>query len=117
MSRKDDIEVTLAAARDQYENICEAYDRALRDESLDLRVSVKNLMENLRSALDYMAHDIYESCCQTARLASGKPEPRNIYFPHGRSEADFRSGMGSSLPGLDTLASNVYSLIASIQPF
>ena len=74
-------------------------------------------MENLRSALDYMAHDIYESCCQTTRLASGKPEPRNIYFPYGRSEADFRSGVGSSLPGLDTLAPNVYSLIALIQPF
>ena len=117
MSRKDDVEVILAAAKEQHEAVCEAYNKALRDKSLDLRVRVKNLMENLRSALDYIAHDIYESCCQTARLASGKPEPRDIYFPYGRSEADFRSGVGSSLPGLDTLAPNVYSMIASIQPF
>jgi hypothetical protein len=117
MSRKDDTETILAEARSQYENLRKAYDKALRDESLDLRVSVKNLMENLRSALDYMAHDVYESCCQAARLASGRPDPRNIYFPYGRSEADFRSGVGSSLPGLDTLAPDVYSLIASIQPY
>lgn len=117
MSRQLDVEMLLASARDQYEDIYEAYDKALRDESLDLRVSVKNLMENLRSALDYMAHDIYESCCQTAQLASGKPEPRDIYFPYGSSEADFRSRVGSSLPGLRALAPNVYSLIAWIQPF
>ena len=117
MSRKEDVETILIAAKEQYEDICEAYNKALHDESLDLRVPVKNLMENLRSALDYMAHDVYEACCQSAQVDFGKPKPRNIYFPYGRTEADFRSSVGSSFPGLATCAPNVYELIASIQPF
>lgn len=117
MSRKDDVETLLTSAKEQYERICEGYDKALRDESLDFRVPVKNLVENLRSALDYMAHDIYESCCQTAQVTSGKPEPHNIYFPYGRTEADFKSAVGSSLPALSSLAPNAYDLVASIQPF
>jgi len=117
MSRKDDISTILAAAKEQFESIRKDYDRALREQSLDLRVPVKNLMENLRSSLDYMAHDIYEYCCQAARSAAGKPDPRNIYFPYGRTEADFRSRVGSSLPDLLNNNSDVYDLIASIQPF
>lgn len=117
MNRKSDIDVILAAATQQYESIRREYDKALQDQSLDLRVPVKNLMENLRSALDYMAHDIYEACCQAPRAASGQPDPRNVYFPYGRTEADFRSGVGSSLPGLSTHAPVVYNLLLSIQPF
>jgi hypothetical protein len=117
MNRKDDVNTILVAAIEQFESIRNNYDRALREQSLDLRVPVKNLMENLRSALDYMAHDIYESCCQAARVAAGKPDPRNIYFPYGRTEADFRSGVGSSLPDLSSNNTDVYDLIASIQPF
>jgi hypothetical protein len=74
-------------------------------------------MENLRSALDYMAHDIYESCCQSARITSGQLDPKNIYFPYGKTEADFKSGVGNSLPGLAALAPDIYKIILSIQPF
>ncbi len=117
MNRKNDVETILSAAKEQYESIRKDYDRALQDQSLDLRVPVKNLMENLRSALDYMAHDIYEACCRAARVASGMPDPCNIYFPYGQSEAYFRSGVGSSLPNLAINNPAVYDLIALIQPF
>lgn len=117
MSRKDDVTIILEEAKRQYQNIRKNYDRALKEKSMDLRVPVKNLMENLRSSLDYMAHDIYESCCQSARLASGNPDPRNIYFPYGLTEQNFRSGVGSSLPNLLTENADVYNLIESIQPF
>ncbi len=117
MSRKEDVEMVLAEAKKQHEEICDAYNKEFCNEALDLHVPVKNLMENLRSALDYMAHDIYESCCQAERVATGKSEPRNIYFPYGRTETDFRSSVGSSLPGLATLAPNAYDLLISLQPF
>ncbi len=74
-------------------------------------------MENLRSALDYMAHDIYEISCKPMRQAKGKSEPHNIYFPYGRSNADFKSGIGSSLPGLEICSPKTYNLLLSIQPF
>ncbi len=117
MNRKSDVDAILIAATQQHRTVRQDYERALRDKSLDLRVPVKNLMENLRSTLDYMAHDIYESCCQSARTASGQPDPKNIYFPYGKTEADFKAGIGSSLPDLDTHAPEIYKILLSIQPF
>jgi hypothetical protein len=117
MSRKEDVETILTAAKKQHQEIRDSYKKSLSDESLDLRVPVKNLMENLRSALDYMAHDIYESCCKAERVATGKPDPHRIYFPYGLTEADFNSEVGKSLPGLATLSPTVYDLLVSIQPF
>jgi len=117
MNRKNDVDAILVAAIQQHSTVRQDYERTLRDKSLDLRVPVKNLMENLRSALDYMAHDIYESCCQSARTASGQPDPRNIYFPYGKTEADFKAVVGSSLPDLATFAPDIYKILLSIQPF
>lgn len=117
MSRRADTTAIIAAARKQYEAILKDYDRALQDHRLDLRIPVKNLMENLRSALDYMAHDIYDGCCKSFRAATGKSDPRNIYFPYGRTDQDFRAGLGSSLPDLQTQNLGVYQLVESIQPF
>ena len=117
MSRKDDVNKLIHVAENQYNIIRKEYDRALSDKSLDLRVPVKNLMENLRSALDYMAHDIYECCCQAELKSSGKKEPRNIYFPYGLTEEDFKSGVGRSFPNLEKYSSGVYKLLESIQPF
>ena len=117
MNRKNDTKVILDAAFVQHKQIAASYESALRNKSLDLRVPVKNVMENLRSALDYMAHDIYEVCCQPKRAANGLPDPKNIYFPYGRTEDDFKSRAGSSLPGIDTASPPVYKLLVSIQPF
>jgi len=117
VNRKNDTKVLLDAAVEQHKQITAGYEAALRSKSLDLRVLVKNTMENLRSALDYMAHDIYEACCQPSRIANGLPDPKNIYFPYGRTNNDFTSGVGSSLPGLDTASPPVYDLLLSIQPF
>ncbi len=117
MSRRNDVEAILKAVKDQHEDLKSKYDEALKNKSLDLRVQVKNMMENLRSALDYMAHDIYESFCKSIRLAAGKPDPCNIYFPYAKSEQDFNSRINSTLPGLQSQSSVVFNLLHSIQPF
>lgn len=74
-------------------------------------------MENLRSALDYMAHDVYEAKCQPVRVAAGKADPRNIYFPYGKTTADFFSGVQSSLPDLKTISIDIYNILESVQPY
>ena len=117
MSRRKDTGAIIGTAKEQYKSIRKDYDRALKEHSLDLRIPVKNLMENLRSALDYMAHDIYDTCCKPARTAAGRPDPLNIYFPYGRTDPDFRSGVGSHLPDLENQNPTVYDLVESIQPF
>ena len=117
MSRKNDVATILKAASEQHKEIKAKYDEALRNKSMDLRIPVKNLMENLRSSLDYMAHDIYEACCKSSLSASAQPDPKNIYFPYAKTEQDFRSRVGAVLPGLQSQSVAVYELLLSIQPF
>ncbi|MBW8041199.1 MAG: hypothetical protein FVQ85_14515 [Planctomycetes bacterium] len=117
MSRKNDVAAILKAASEQHKEIKAKYDDALRNKSMDLKIPVKNLMENLRSSLDYMAHDIYEACCKPSRSASAQPDPKNIYFPYAKTEQDFRSHVGAVLPGLQSQSVAVYDLLLSIQPF
>ena len=117
MSRKNDVAAILKAASEQLNEVKAKYDDALRNKSMDLRIPVKNLMENLKSSLDYMAHDIYEACCRPGRSASGQPDPKNIYFPYAKTEQDFRSRVCALLPGLQSQAAVVYDLLLSIQPF
>lgn len=117
MSRKNDVSVILDAVITEHEIIRAKYEDALRNKSMDLRVPVKNIMENLRSSLDYMAHDIYEVICKPVRSASGQSDPDNIYFPYAKSEQDFKSRVNSVLPGLQLQSSDLYDLLISIQPF
>ncbi|RPJ57490.1 MAG: hypothetical protein EHM12_09100 [Dehalococcoidia bacterium] len=117
MSRKADVIALLDDCIAKHNDIKRRYNDALKNKSLDLRIPVKNLMENLRSALDYIAHDIYDSICKPDRAAKRLPDPRTIYFPYSQQPADFVSSIGSSLPNLSILSPNVYSIVESIQPF
>jgi len=51
MKRHEDVLVLIKESTKRYEEVKELYDKALRDKSLDIRIKVKNLMENLRSIL------------------------------------------------------------------
>ena len=110
MSQKNDVVAILKAASDQYEEVKTKYEAALKDKSMDLRISVKILMEHLRSALDYMAHDIYDTFCKPSLLAAGQSDPHNIYFPYAKSEQDFRSRIGAGLSGLDPFSEDIFIL-------
>ena len=118
--RKDNIIALLDhAANDltgsDFKNIEQKYNAALSEKKIptSLQIDVKNFMENLRSALDYMAHDIYEVIIKLERDKTGAKE---IYFPYGKTENDFKSGLGSSLPNLQSLNPNIFALIEAIQP-
>lgn len=117
--RKNDVNELLKHARRDLKTISKQYEAALEKETIpsSLQIDVKNFMENLRSALDYMAHDIYEVVISPHRKASGKKSVEKIYFPYGRTLNDFKSGVGSSLPELKNLHSKLYSVIESVQPF
>lgn len=117
MKRYDDVRALIRESKEQYVEVKKSYDKALKDKSLDIRIKVKNLMENLRSILDYTSRDIYEKICKHHRQKSGRPDPRRIYFPYGRNEDTFRKSIGSSLPGLEVMSPSIYGLIKSAQPF
>lgn len=117
MKRYKDAIALIQESTKQYEEVKDLYDKALRDKSLDIRIKVKNLMENLRSILEYTTHDIYEDICEPHCRKLGKRVPRNIYFPYGRTENDFKSSIANSLPDIEILSMPIFTIIKGVQPF
>jgi len=117
VKRYKDVIALIKESKEQYLEVKKLYDKSLKDQSLDIRIKVKNLMENLRSVLDYTAHDIYEDICKPYQQKSGKTDPSNIYFPYGKNENDFKASIGRFLPDLEILSPSIYKLIESFQPF
>lgn len=77
----------------------------------DLKVSIKNIYENLRSCLDYIAHDSFEKFCS----ASKKPD--RLYFPIRHTAKDFKSAVSKDFPALEASAPNVYASLEAVQPY
>ena len=112
--RKSDIEALLTKISSQFSEIESQYRASLekRQISSELKVEVKNFLENARSVLDYCAHEIGQKI--------GLPENQNIYFPvveKNAQEANFKGSIGRSLPGLETKAATIYQYLESIQPY
>jgi hypothetical protein len=116
--RKDNVIALLDHASNDLKNIEQQYEQALSEKKIptSLQIDVKNFMENLRSALDYMAHDIYEVIIKPERDNTGAKAIEKIYFPYGKTENDFKSGLGSRLPNLQSLNPNIFAIIETIQP-
>ena len=117
--RKDQVSALINHAKNGLKIIEQQYSTSLESQIIpvSLQIDIKNFMENLRSALDYIAHDIYDQKISAHRVSTGKPEITKVYFPYGQVENDFRSGIGSNLPELKTLSQDVYDLLESIQPY
>ena len=81
-TRRTDVDELIDEARTQFADLREIYEQSLRARSNEPRIAVKNLMENLRSVLDYLAQDIYETRCQNAAGALESTfhmaEPKNV---------------------------------------
>jgi len=95
-----------------------AYDQSLHEKEIksSLLIGIKNIMENLRSALDYTARGIFEKYGN-----SSNPTPR-IYFPYawnGLSRADFRSKriVENCIPGINSSRPDIVAKIESYQQF
>lgn len=110
-SRHDSIGALLKRAENSLNQIEKEYRQSLEKEEIhpDLKIDIKNLCENLRSILDYVAHDIRETHC-----ASGKEK---IYFPIMSSRQSYESQMKKWYPGLETACPELWAYLESIQPY
>lgn len=79
------------------------YEKCLSSKNIDARllIEIKNFMENLRSALDFCAHGLFE------KYGSSKKKNPRIYFPYARVDhrkEDFRKNqrIESSIPGISS---------------
>lgn len=113
MKRSLSIEALIRKARQGHQDLRAAYEASLHERYVreDLKVEIKNIFENLRSCLDYMAHEIYEVFC------GQNPPPSHLYFPIRQNEVDFDMAIGNYFPNLVTVAPRIVAFLKSIQPF
>ena len=113
MKRAKNIEALLKIAAQQLEEVIREYKNSLDKKRVEpeLKVEIKNLFENLRSVLDYLANEIRES--STVNNQGSKI----FYFPILSDLASFEKRMDEWFPGLKNGNPNLYSYLLSIQPF
>lgn len=113
MSRKTDIEALLKRAETTLQKIRGEYDKSLHSKtvSADLRIDIKDYFSNLRSILDYIAHDIVDKYCPNANPKN------NLYFPIRADLNAFAVEMTKSYPELVTNNKTVYDILENLQPF
>ena len=108
----DPIRDLLAAAAEQYRTVERRFEENLGAPAVPstLQVGVKNLLENLRSALDYLAHELFDSCC------TGQRKPKKIYFHIATKLSAFNNQVDHSFPSLRTRHPRVVEALYYYQP-
>jgi len=113
MTRTASVKALLKKANSDFTGLKVAYDKSLHEKNVseDFKVLIKNIFENLRSCLDYVAHDTFETHCSAAK------KPDRLYFPIRPTPKEFCTAIAQDFPGLETSAKNVYDLLESVQTY
>lgn len=113
MKRAPSIEALLRKVQSDSLELKRAYDSSLHEKHVreDLKVDIKNIFENLRSCLDYLAHDIFEALCP-----SGKA-PNRLYFPIRPTAVEFNQAVNKDYPNIQTTSKAVYDILEAVQPY
>lgn len=75
---------------------------------LVLQTKIKGALENQRSALEYIAHEITDRYGGTAR---------RIYFPYAPTQPDFATRMEQNMPGVAVNRADIADAIEECQPY
>jgi len=112
MKRAASIEALINRSREGLTELRQAYEASLHEKKVreDLKVDIKNIFENLRSCLDYVAHELHEFNC-------APPIPSRLYFPIRQTLNDFAAVMQQDFPNLDVRNPSAHQFLESIQPF
>ena len=113
MKRKEDIDALLTRCTTVLGKIEEEYKLSLHRQSVgtDLRIDIKNFCENLRSILDYLAHNIRETHCPNAASRG------TFYFPILSDKQQFEGRVGNWYPGLKETSPDLWNYLESVQPY
>lgn len=110
MKLNSDIHAVLDRAKSDLNKIKKEYEKSLSDKEIssDLRISIKNCLENIRSSLDYLANQIFKEYC--------KGENSKIYFPiYSDDKQKFEKFMKKTYSDLDKTNSKIYKTLESLQ--
>ena len=118
MSYFDDASHLVQYARERFIEIEEAYNASLSEKEIrpKLLIEIKNFMENLRSALDFTAHGLFQN------YGSSTASNPSIYFPYAslsQSKEEFQRSrrVDTCIPGLSTGRPDIVAKIESYQHF
>lgn len=118
MAYKEDALELIKESKNILAEIKNEYEESLHDQQIKPRllIKIKNFMENLRSALDFTAHHLYDTY--------GIPNSgnSNIYFPYAWTGLDLHGFRAKNLiqnkiPGLITNRPDIAADIESYQHF
>ena len=112
MGRLDNARALVDAAKTALPEIEQLYQQSLASRRVEplLPVKIKNYLENLRSALDYVGREILVRFCSQAKGNLGG-------FPVIRREEDFAARVNGTLPGLLESRPDIYRTLESYQPY
>lgn len=111
--RESDINEMLEDICRNMDYIYEKKNLAIEDKNIKelAKPQIKSILCHLRSILDYIAMDIYET------IYKDKPPKNDIYFPYGNTFHAFNENVGRNFHKMSKRNKKVYNLIKSIQPF
>ena len=103
----------LDYAEKQLKDIAASYDEELRHRRvpLELSIKIKNFCENLRSALDFLAHETYEW------LWPHRTIPKQLAFPMAFEKSKARATINTQFPELRTREPELWQFIEDFQPY
>jgi hypothetical protein len=106
------IKSVLVYADEQQREISDEYSQYMDgDLPAKIQIKIKNYFENLRSILDYIAHDICENILDL-------DDRHKCYFPIWcETENKFTSFCHKNFPNLENIDPKIYSELKRIQPF
>ncbi|MBN1342883.1 MAG: hypothetical protein JXQ73_09405 [Phycisphaerae bacterium] len=114
----EDAKALVDDAAERLVELRKAYDDSLHEKALKSRllIEIKNITENLRSALDFVAHGLVEKYGRSTR------DRRDIYFPYARpdqTQAEFqRSGrIEKCIPGISSSRPDIVATLESYQHY
>lgn len=118
MGQFDDAKELVGHCKPTFNKIEQAYKESLHDREIKktLLIEIKNFMENLRSALDFTAHGLFD------KYGNSTPSKPRIYFPYAWASLDkvhFQSNniIEKNLPGVTANRPDIATKIESYQHF
>jgi hypothetical protein len=94
MKRAASIEALIRKSREGLADLKKAYETSLHELVIrdDLKVDIKNIFENLRSCLDFLAQELFEAFCKGAK------KPAKLYFPIRQTSAESAQAISVIIP-------------------
>lgn len=118
MAHFDDAKELVTHAATELPKLQKAYDDALHEQAIKppLLIEIKNIMENLRSALDFAANGLFDSYGSSSRSSP------NIYFPYAKlnqTQAEFQASnrIENCVPGITASRPDIVAKLDSYQHY